>query len=76
MGLPQYPEPSRPAVVRDQLKEIGITMDIEQVDVSVWFDRFVKGDTRSPAPTRSGPSTGQLYSLVLLSGAPINTTFY
>ena len=30
--------------MREQLKQIGINMEIEQVDVSVWFDRFSKGD--------------------------------
>ena len=45
LGLPQYPELLKTGeVVREQLKEIGIDMAIEPVDVSVWFDRFAKGD--------------------------------
>jgi peptide/nickel transport system substrate-binding protein len=45
LGLPQYPELLKTGeVVRDNLKAIGITMEIEQVEVSVWFDRYVKGD--------------------------------
>ena len=52
-------------------------MDIEQVDVSVWFDRFVKGDYQI---TQRLPGTdhrpGQLLRLVLLTGGPINTTCY
>ncbi|MEJ7706900.1 MAG: hypothetical protein WKF82_06185 [Nocardioidaceae bacterium] len=31
-------------MVREQLKAVGITMDIKQVDVSVWFSQFSKGD--------------------------------
>ncbi len=78
MGLPQYPELLKTGqVVRDQLKEIGITMDIEQVDVSVWFDRFVKGDYQiTSAYQERTIDPDNFYSLVLLTGAPINTTFY
>ncbi len=78
MGLPQYPELLKTGqVVRDQLKEIGITMDIEQVEVSVWFDRFVKGDYQiTSAYQERTIDPDNFYSLVLLSGGPINTTFY
>ena len=78
MGLPQYLELLKVGqVVRDQLKEIGITMDIEQVDVSVWFDRFVKGDYHiTSADQERTIDPDNFYSLVLLTGAPINTTFY
>src|SRR4051794_26320018 len=45
LGLPQYPELLKTGeVVREQLKKIGIDMKIQQVDVSVWFDRFSKGN--------------------------------
>src|SRR5581483_10966421 len=78
LGLPQYPELLKTGeVVRDQLKKIGIDMQIEQVDVSVWFDRFSKGDYEiTSAYQERSIDPDNFYSLVLKSGAPINTTFY
>ena len=45
LGLPQYPELLKTGeVMQQQLKEIGINMSIKQVDVSVWFNAFIKGN--------------------------------
>ena len=45
LGLPQYPELLKTGqVVREELKAIGIDMTIKPVDVSVWYDAFVKGN--------------------------------
>ena len=78
LGLPQYPELLKTGeVVRDQLKAIGVTMEIEQVDVSVWFDRFVKGDFEiTSAYQERTIDPDNFYALVLRSGASINTTGY
>ena len=78
LGLPQYPELLKTGeVVREQLKQIGIDMDIEQVDVSVWFDRFVKGDYQiTSAYQERTIDPDNFYALVVRSGGAINTTAY
>jgi peptide/nickel transport system substrate-binding protein len=78
LGLPQYPELLKTGqVVREQLKKIGITMKIQQVDVSVWFDRFSKGDYEiTSAYQERTIDPDNFYALVLKSGGSINTTGY
>jgi peptide/nickel transport system substrate-binding protein len=78
LGLPQYPELLKTGqVVREQLKKIGITMKIQQVDVSVWFDRFSKGDFQiTSAYQERTIDPDNFYSLVLKSGGSINTSGY
>ena len=78
LGLPQYPELLKTGeVVREQLKKIGITMKIQQVDVSVWFDRFVKGNYEiTSAYQERTIDPDNFYSLVLKTGGSINSTFY
>ena len=56
-------------VVRDQLKAIGIDMKIKQVDVSVWFDAFSKGDYQiTSAYQERTLDPDNFYSLVIRSG--------
>ena len=78
LGLPQYPELLKTGqVVRDQLKQIGINLEIEQVDVSVWFDKFSKGNFEiTSAYQERTIDPDNFYALVLKSGAPINVTGY
>lgn len=78
LGLPQYPELLKTGeVVREQLKAIGIDMKITQVDVSVWFDRFSKGDYQiTSAYQERTIDPDNFYSLVIKSGGSINTTKY
>ncbi len=78
LGLPQYPELLKTGeVLRDQLKKIGITMSIKQVDVSVWFDRFSKGDYEATSAYQERTiDPDNFYSLVLKSGASINASGY
>jgi peptide/nickel transport system substrate-binding protein len=78
LGLPQYPELLKTGeVVREQLKAIGIDMNIQQVDVSVWFDRFSKGNYQiTSAYQERTIDPDNFYSLVLKSGAAINATGY
>jgi peptide/nickel transport system substrate-binding protein len=78
LGLPQYPELLKTGeVVRDQLKKVGIDMQIQQVDVSVWFDRFSKKQYEiTSAYQERTIDPDNFYSLVLETGAPINTTGY
>lgn len=78
LGLSQYPELLKTGqVVREQLKEIGIDMTIEAVDVSVWYDNYVSGDfqiTSSYQERTIDPDN--FYSLVIKSGGPINAMAY
>ncbi|MBF6605646.1 MAG: hypothetical protein IVW53_08715 [Chloroflexi bacterium] len=78
LGLPQYPELLKTGeVVRDQLKAIGINLTIEQVDVSVWFDRFTKGNYEiTSAYQERTIDPDNFYAIVLRTGGSINTTFY
>jgi peptide/nickel transport system substrate-binding protein len=78
LGLPQYPELLRTGeVVRDQLRQIGINMEIEQVDVSVWFDKFVTGDYEiTSAYQERTIDPDNFYALVLRTGGIVNTTGY
>ncbi len=78
LGLPQYPELLKTGeVVRDQLKAVGIDMSIKQVDVSVWFNAFSKGDYQiTSAYQERSIDPDNFYSLVIQSGGPINTTAY
>jgi peptide/nickel transport system substrate-binding protein len=78
LGLPQYPELLRTGeVVRDQLREIGINMEIEQVDVSVWFDRYSSGDYEiTSAYQERTIDPDNFYALVLRTGGIVNATGY
>jgi peptide/nickel transport system substrate-binding protein len=78
LGLPQYPELLKTGqVIRDELKQIGIDMTIKQVDVSVWYDAFVKGSySITSAYQERTIDPDNFYSLVLKSGGPINSTGY
>jgi peptide/nickel transport system substrate-binding protein len=78
LGLPQYPELLKTGeVVRDQLKNIGITMEIEPVDVSVWFDAFVNGTYEiTSAYQERTIDPDNFWALVLRTGGVINTTGY
>ena len=63
--------------MRDQLKAIGVDMKITQVDVSVWFDRFSKGNYQiTSAYQERTIDPDNFYSLVIKSGGSINTTGY
>jgi peptide/nickel transport system substrate-binding protein len=78
LGLPQYPELLKTGeVVREQLKAVGITMNIKQVDVSVWFSQFSKGDYQiTSAYQERTIDPDNFYSLVIRSGGPINSSKY
>ncbi len=78
LGLPQYPELLKTGeVVRDQLRQIGINMEIEQVDVSVWFDRYSSGDYQiTSAYQERTLDPDNFYSLVVKTGAGANAMQY
>lgn len=78
LGLSQYPELLKTGqVVREELKQIGIDMTINAVDVSVWYDAFVSGTFQiTSAYQERTIDPDNFYSLVLKSGGPINTSGY
>jgi peptide/nickel transport system substrate-binding protein len=78
LGLPQYPELLKTGeVVRDQLKEAGITMNIKQVDVSVWYAAFSTSKYQiTSAYQERTIDPDNFYSLVIRSGGVVNSTKY
>jgi peptide/nickel transport system substrate-binding protein len=78
LGLPQYPELLKTGeVLKEQLAKIGVDMAIQQVDVSVWFDKFSKGTYEiTSAYQERTLDPDNFYSLVLKSGAAINASGY
>ena len=78
LGLPQYPELLKTGqVIRENLKAIGIDMTIKPVDVSIWYDAFVKSTYQiTSAYQERSIDPDNFYSLVLKSGGPINTVKY
>jgi len=78
LGLPQYPELLKTGqVVQQALQQVGITMTIKPVDVSVWFDAYSSGKYQiTSAYQERTIDPDNFYSLVIKSGGPINTTFY
>ncbi|HVD71551.1 MAG TPA: ABC transporter substrate-binding protein [Actinomycetota bacterium] len=78
LGLPQYPELLKTGeVMQQQLKEVGIDMEIKQVEVGVWFNAFVKGEYQiTSAYQERTIDPDNFYALVIRSGGDINTTGY
>lgn len=77
LSLPQYPELAKTGVVlKDQLAKIGITVNIEQLEVTVWFDRYSKANYDMTSAYWSGTiDPDNFYSTQLVSG-PNNYTRY
>ena len=78
LGLTQYPELLKTGqVVREQLKRIGIDMQIRAVEVSVWYDDYTSGNYQiTSAYQERTIDPDNFYSLVIRSGGPINSTRY
>jgi peptide/nickel transport system substrate-binding protein len=78
LTLPQYPELQKTAVlVRDQLGKIGIDVKLQQMEVTVWFDRYAKGDYDMTSAYWSGTiDPDNFYSTQLATGSPNNDTKY
>jgi peptide/nickel transport system substrate-binding protein len=78
LSLPQYPELQKTGVVlRDQLKKIGITVNIQQLEVTVWFGRYAKGDYEMTSAYWSGTiDPDNFYSTQLMTKSANNDTKY
>lgn len=78
LALPQYPELLNTGVIlRDQLKAIGITVEIEQLQLTEWLTRFSTGDyDLTPTYWASTVDPDDFYSTQLRTGAAGNYGSY
>lgn len=78
LALPQYPELQKTGVVlKSQLAKIGINVKLQQLEVTVWFDRYAKGDYDMTSAYWSGTiDPDNFYSTQLMTGSPNNDTKY
>ena len=78
LALPQYPELQKTGeVLKDQLSKIGINVKLQQLEVTVWFSRYAKGDYDLTSAYWSGTiDPDDFYSTQLLTGAPNNDVKY
>ncbi len=78
LGLPQYPELLKTGeIVKEQLSQIGITMNITQLEVTVWVDRLVKRNYQMTSIYAAGTvDPDPFYSNELASKGPSNFTGY
>lgn len=78
LSLPQYPELQTTGVVlKQQLQKIGINVEIQQLEVTVWFDRYAKGDYQLTSAYWSGTiDPDNFYSTQLVTGSPNNDCKY
>jgi len=78
LGLPQYPELLKTGeIVREQLAQVGITMNITQLEVTVWIQRLIKRQYQLTSIYAAGtvdPDT--FYSSELTSTGADNFTGY
>lgn len=78
LGLPQYPELLRTGeILKDNLDAIGIKMDIEQQEVTVWINDFLgKNYQITSGYWSSILDPADFYDLVLFSSSPNNFCGY
>jgi peptide/nickel transport system substrate-binding protein len=78
LSLPQYPELQTTGVVlRDQLKKIGINVELQQLEVTVWFDRYAKGEYQLTSAYWAGTiDPDNFYSTQMVTGSPNNDCKY
>ncbi len=78
LGLPQFPELLKTGeILKEQLAQIGITMSITQLEVTVWLKRLTQRDYQITSIYAAGtvdPDT--FYSDELTSTGPYNFTGY
>jgi ABC-type transport system substrate-binding protein len=53
-GCPDPFGPATNVIMGDQLKKIGINLELQQLEVTVWFDRYAKGDHQLTSAYWSG----------------------
>lgn len=78
LGLPQYPELLKTGeIVKEQLAQIGITMNITQLDVTPWSTRLVNKNYQiTSAYQERTIDPDNFYSLLLTHDATLNYSGY
>ncbi len=78
LGLPEYPELLKTGeIVKEQLAQIGITMNIVQLEVDPWSNRLVKKQYQvTSAYQERTIDPDNFYSLLLTHEATLNYTGY
>jgi peptide/nickel transport system substrate-binding protein len=78
LSLPQYPELQRTAeIMKDQLEQIGLKIDLKQVEVTIWLNQFInKGYQITTAYQQGILDPDDFYYLTLHGGEPRNFTGY
>lgn len=78
LALPQYPELQKTGIVlKGQLAKIGINVKLEQLEVTVWFDRYAKANYDLTSAYWSGTiDPDNFYSTQIATGSPNNYTKY
>jgi len=78
LGLPQYPELLKTGeILKEQLAQIGIQLNIKQVEVTVWGNRFTKKQYQiTSAYQERTIDPDNFYSLLLTRDASLNVTGY
>jgi peptide/nickel transport system substrate-binding protein len=78
LGLSQYPNLlTTGEVIQSQLAKIGVTMTINQMEVTAWLDKYAGADYQATSAYWAGTvDPDNFYSNIILSGAPDNFTKY
>jgi peptide/nickel transport system substrate-binding protein len=78
LALPQYPGLQKTGIVlKQQLQQIGINVTIQQLEITVWLERYVKGDYQMTSSLWSETiDPDNFYSTQLATGSPNNATKY
>lgn len=78
LSLPQFPELQRTAeIVKEQLAEIGLKVDLKQLEVTLWLDQFInRGYQITTAYQQGILDPDDFYYLTLHGGEPRNFTGY
>jgi peptide/nickel transport system substrate-binding protein len=78
LGLPQYPNLlTTGVVIQGQLKKIGVTMNITQLESTTWDQRYTTGDYVATSAYWAGTvDPDNFYSNIILSTSASNATKY
>ena len=78
LGLSQYPNLlTTGEVIQSQLAKIGVTMNITQMEVTAWLDKYAGADYQATSAYWAGTvDPDNFYSNIILTGGPDNFTKY
>jgi peptide/nickel transport system substrate-binding protein len=78
LGLSQYPNLlTTGEVIQSQLAKIGVTMNIDQMEVTAWLDKYAASDYQATSGYWAGTvDPDNFFSNIILTGGPDNFTKY